>query len=189
MRKRDTAADQCAVTQVMKKRRWMVAGTVVLIIWSILVAVLLVAVGPKASTKRFMHAYLDADAEKAFYLAFPDAVLEKEYGVDGALERAIQTAGEELRARFETLREQDPNWSARFEIEKTEKVTGERLQTIRDLYHKEYQLQVAAAKVMTVTVVFTVKGETITKEAEMVAMRIGVRWYVDLAHSNLNLIG
>lgn len=169
--------------QLSKRARIIAISAAAIVVVAVLVIVLVSIFGGrgyKSTAEKFVEATFSADG-KTMVSLIPDKVLKL------ACEEADMTKKEFTEYLTENLEDSIAyydryfdKWSYSYDIAEIEDYSSKALKSLKEDYEDEYDIDVKAAKTITVDITIRADGEKDEESLDIVVIKIGNTWYIDV---------
>ena len=136
---------------------------------------------PESVAEKYMEAALDADFEKIMDLVHKDVInngMEAEGMDEDDLQELIDEHNEDLNDVLAELEEEDVKLT--YEIVDTEALDKEMVESGKEYYEDEYDVEITDAKCVEIEITIEVDGDAETETLDIYVVKIGGSWYLDI---------
>ncbi len=163
-----------------RKKLWILLSVLILVLAiGGTTTFLLLRNGPRKIVNNTLKAYYAADVSTLFDLVHED-VLDEMFGSKSGIKAAKKTLENRIESTFERYDENWEAWSIEYRIVDVEKLEGDALEELQDLYDDEFDCEVTAAKEVMVKLTF-IQDDTRRIYDELICVvKIDGKWYLDV---------
>lgn len=164
-----------------RKKRWIIIVIAAILLLAVAAAVTALLIfgknSPRALIDEYCQAVFDSDGEAIFQL-LPDEVLERIYGSKSDQKSIMGFLSDALEDHREDYDRQYEEWEITYGIIHVEKIKGDDLEELQDLYDDEFDCEVTAAKEVTVKLTYRMDDARHVSAATFTVVKIDGQWYL-----------
>ncbi len=135
--------------------------------------------GPEKSATKFVDSIFKGDG-KAIVNMLPDKVIEEIMDEEDMTKKEmIEELNDHLEDKKDDMDDRYDKWSVKCKVLDTEDFSKRELRNLADWYEDSYDIDVKAAKTVSVKATLKADGETDSNTMDIVMVKIGSKWYVD----------
>lgn len=135
--------------------------------------------GPEKSATKFVDSIFKGDG-KAIVNMLPDKVIEEIMDEEDMTKKEmIEELNDYLEDKKDDMDDRYDKWSVKCKVLDTEDFSKRELRNLADRYEDSYDIDVKAAKTVSVKATLKADGETDSNTMDIVMVKIGSKWYVD----------
>lgn len=135
--------------------------------------------GPEKSATKFVDSIFKGDGKTVVNM-LPDKVIEEIMDEEDMTKKEmIEELNDYLEDKKDDMDDRYDKWSVKCKVLDTEDFSKRELRNLADRYEDSYDIDVKAAKTVSVKATLKADGETDSNTMDIVMVKIGSKWYVD----------
>ncbi len=140
--------------------------------------------GPEKSATKFVDSIFEGDG-KAIVNMIPDKVIEEIMDEEDMTKKEmIEELNDGLEYIKDDMDDMYDKWSVKCKVLDTEDFSKRELRNLADRYEDSYDIDVKAAKTVSVKATLKADGETDSNTMDIVMIKVGGKWYLEYSSIN-----
>lgn len=140
--------------------------------------------GPEKSATKFVDSIFKGDG-KAIVNMIPDKVIEEIMDEEDMTKKEmIEELNDGLEYIKDDMDDMYDKWSVKCKVLDTEDMSKRELRDLADRYEDRYDIDVKAAKTVSVKATLKADGETDSNTMDIVMIKVGGKWYLEYSSIN-----
>ncbi len=140
--------------------------------------------GPEKSATKFVDSIFKGDG-KAIVNMIPDKVIEEIMDEEDMTKKEmIEELNDGLEYIKDDMDDMYDKWSVKCKVLDTEDFSKRELRNLADRYEDSYDIDVKAAKTVSVKATLKADGETDSNTMDIVMIKVGGKWYLEYSSIN-----